>query len=177
MGCRKSPGAKFSGSLCSPFPLWLRSQLFSAPSESRRGTKADARGTSVLTRFVVEGEAQGTLFLHKHQLAVFDSEIFHVVGKLELIALLGEVFLQHFVDQRCRHGKIADLDLGGIEGGITIFGAEMSGEGEIDVFAGDLREKLTANDVSIHGDLVILDIVNPARKLHRTACAGRVGGG
>ena len=42
---------------------------------------------------------RATLFFHEHQLAVFDFEIFHVVGKLELIALLGEFFLQHFVDQ------------------------------------------------------------------------------
>jgi hypothetical protein len=37
------------------------------------------------------------LFLHEHQFAVFDFEIFHVAGKLELIALLGELFLQHFM--------------------------------------------------------------------------------
>src|SRR6202521_1015168 len=91
------------------------------------------------------------LFLHEHQFAVFDFEIFHVAWKLELIALLGELFLQHFIDQRRGHREIANLNLSGIEGGVTIFGAEMSGESEIDVFASDLGEKLTANDVSIHG--------------------------
>ena len=66
-------------------------------------------------------------FLHEHELAVFDFDIFDVVRQLELIALLGEFFLQHFVDQRCGHREIANLDLGRIEGGVTIFGAKMSG--------------------------------------------------
>src|ERR1035438_8367495 len=77
----------------------------------------------------------GSLFLDEYQLAVFDFEVFHIIGQLDLIMLFCEFFLQDLVHQRRGHGEIADLDLCGIEGGITIFGAEMSGQGEVDVSA------------------------------------------
>ena len=110
-------------------------------------------------------ERSAELFLDEHQFAVFDFEIFDVIGQLELIPLFGEFFLQRFVDQRCGHGEIADFDLGGIECRVTIFSSEVSGESEVDVFACDLGKKLSPNDVSVHGDLVILDIGNCAREL------------
>src|SRR4029077_9856916 len=149
--------------------------------EVRRASSVHPRVLGVLCGYefvdLLTTASTGALFLDKDQFAVFDCEILHVAGKLELIALLGQFFLQHFADQRHGHGEISDFNFGGIEGGIAIFGAKMSGQGEIHVFASDLGEKLTTNDVSIHGDLVVLNIGNRAGKLHCAACVGRVGGG
>ncbi len=77
---------------------FCRCPAFSAGGQVRVGTGALARpsraqlGPSLKPPHLLE------LFLDEHQLAVFDFEIFHVAGKPELIALLGEFFLQHFVD-------------------------------------------------------------------------------
>jgi len=113
------------------------------------------------------------LLFHEHQFAVLDLQVFDVVGQLQLIVLLGKFFLEGVIDQRYRHAEIAQLDLGGFEGGVAVFGAEVSSEGEVHVFPGDLSEKLPAHDVAIHRNLIILDIGNRARKFRSAGGRGR----
>src|SRR5579863_6822567 len=82
----------------------------------------------------------------------------NVIRQLQSIALLGKFFLQGAAYQRYRNIQVADLEFGGIESRITIFGAEMPSERHVDIFSANLGYKLAAGDVAIKINFVVLDL-------------------
>ena len=58
-----------------------------------------------------------------------------------------------------RHGdfEVADLDLGRLEGGVTILGPKMAFESKPDIFSGNVGQKLSFRNIAFKIYLVILD--------------------
>src|SRR5262245_64137057 len=98
------------------------------------------------------------LALSHNQLAVLHFNSTNVVGQFQAVALLGQLLLQRIVHQRNRNVEIADLEFGGIESRIAVFGSKMPGERYPNIFSADLGEELAVRDVSIETNLVILNV-------------------
>lgn len=93
-----------------------------------------------------------------------------LVGQFHLVALLRQLFLQRPIHQRYRNIDVPDLKLGGIEGGISVFIANMPGDRDPDIFARDGRKKFSVDHIAVKADLLVFN----CRAWSRDRCLAKV---
>jgi hypothetical protein len=101
------------------------------------------------------GRLRRSLLLNHDQLAIFNAEAGDVVREFEAGAglRLGELVLEGRVEHGDGYGEIADLELGRLEGDITIGSAQLAGDGHVDIFAVQVGDELADDAVAGKGDL------------------------
>lgn|SRR6185437_3053628 len=80
-----------------------------------------------------------------------------LIGQLHLVTLRGQLPLQRPIHQRYGHVDVPDLELSRIEGRVSIFIAQVSGDRDPDVLACDRRKKSSVDYIPVKADLLIFD--------------------